>query len=89
MTITMKGLTKDFLSHVVDDIVNNHMGSFDTPGRDPTWVPLTLIADHGLSGFVAHVTGDDGGGYYVIMLMIDDPENRTVAIDDRVESISR
>ena len=90
MAFTLKGLTKDFLTDLarlgLDDFAASGASLPASPVHDPAWTPLAVIADGGITGFIAYVDDGDGRGHYVIMLTVDagdeEPGSRSATIDD-------
>jgi hypothetical protein len=94
MTFTLKGLTKDLLKDLVQLGLDNYAAQGAVvngagrsgPAYDPAWTPLAMIADDGVTGFIAYVDDGDGRGHYVIMLTVDasepEPDCSSATIED-------
>jgi hypothetical protein len=95
MTLTLKGLTKEFLTDLVrlglDDFAARGASLPAAPVGDPAWTPLAVISDGGITGFIAYVDDGDGTGHYVIMLTVDaddqEPGSRSATIDDLLQRL--
>src|SRR6185503_19577431 len=75
MALTLKGLTKDLLTDLVrlglEDYALSAASLPASPVGGPDWKPLAMIADDGITGFIAYVDDGDGDGHYGIMLTVE------------------
>ena len=95
MALTLKGLTKDLLTDLVrlglEDYALSGASLPASPVGGPDWKPLAMIADDGITGFIAYVDDGDGDGHYVIMLTVEagdtEPGSHRATIENLIQRL--